>query len=117
MLSSLILAEAKFWGDTQGSDLRSCHNVTRIFSEIIIKLWLYIDEHIFFPLQGFANSGKGVGGWVGGEGVNPPPTVVESEILLGGGVTGWLEPEQGWFWRFEQFSMLETIFCECWTSI
>ena len=59
-----------------------CHNVTRILPEIIIKPWLYIDEHIFFPLQGFPNSEKDMGGWVGGK---SPPTGVESEILLGGG--------------------------------
>ena len=31
--------------------------------------------------------------------------------------TGWREPEEEWFWRFEPFSKLETAFSEYWASI
>ena len=41
-----------------------------------------------------------------GGGKSPPVRWGESEILVGGGdfFTGWWEPKEEWFWRFELFS-------------
>ena len=38
-------------------------------------------------------------------------------IAGGNFFAGWWEPGEEWFWRFEPFSKLKTVFCKYWTSI
>ena len=55
----------------------------------------------------------------GGEGKFSPVGWGETDIFTGGGnfFTGWRNPEDKSFWRFEPFSKLEIAFCEYWMSI
>ena len=53
--------------------------------------------------QGFLNSCTGWGD--------------DRKIYWGRFFTGWREPDEKRFWRFEPFSKLRTTFHECWTSI
>ena len=49
----------------------------------------------------------------GGGGEFPP---VRGITNFTGGVIRWRESEE-WFWQFEPFSKLKTVFRECWASI
>ena len=72
---------------------------------------IFSREQHYADVQNFPKSGKG---WVG---KSSPVGGWNRKFYWGDFFTGWREPEEAWFWRFEPFSKLKTAFCESCTSI
>ena len=90
--------EAIFW-----------HSIT----EKYFMIWYSLENSIMQMFRIFQKVVRG--GW---ENPTPPQWEVGIGSFTGGDFfTGWREPEEEWFWRFEPFSKLKTAFCENWTSI